>query len=83
MNERKQKRYIYLNSPVSELQKNSDNLLSEILCFIEETTPTASDWTVLNAIIRKLEQGADNTSNKVLRGMQRRFNTIKHNYVRE
>ena len=82
MNERKQKRYIYLNSPVSELQKKTDNLLVEILNFIETTTPTAADWFVLNNMIKKLEQGADNSSNKVLRGMRHRFYTIKQSYTR-
>ena len=57
-------------------------LLGEVMAFVNQyrTSMTSKDWFGLQGIIKQLETGKSNHPAKVLKAMERKFETIKSNY---
>jgi len=79
MKDHRHRNYDYVET-VPQKTENTDNLIEEIRLFLKNTKLTYDDFILLNRILRSLDQ--KNQSNKVLRGLERKFETIKQQYQR-
>jgi len=61
---------------VSKKTQNASDLFDEIKYFIQSTKLNHNDWIVLTVLLKNLEKQI-NPSNKVLRSIRNKFETIK------
>ena len=82
MNEQRQvyKNQFKIIPSATKLAESS--LLGEIMIFVnhKRTFMTTKDWFALQGIIKQLESGKSNHPAKVLKAMERKFESIKSNY---
>lgn len=79
MKDHKHRNYDYIET-VPQKTEIADNLMEEIRYFLKTTRLTHDDFILLNKLLRSLDQ--KNQSNKVLRGLERKFEAIKQQYER-
>ena len=79
MKDHRHRNYDYVET-VPQKTETTDNLIEEIRYFLKTTKLTHDDFILLSKLLRSLNQ--KNQSNKVLRGLERKFETIKQQYER-
>lgn len=79
MQDSKHRNYDYIGV-VSEKTENADNLMEEIRWFLKTNKLKHDDFILVNKLLRSLDQ--KNQSHKVLRGIEKRFISIKKQYQR-
>ena len=82
MNEERKSYYNFIHNVASEQKINANELIAQIRYFLAHNKTKASDWILLNKIVKQLNNSNFNASRKVLRSMQTKFETIQNKYQR-